>query len=257
MTRRSRIFACVVGLVLFALAPVEAIAGVTRDGFAFPQGGSVKIAVFRPDVRVGSLRVGGLDEPNADWTAAARANLQKSLEAAAEVRDSQMTFVGEPEGADGELLNGYRALFEAVSQAIVQHQFLADRLPTKLAADPDPKAKKRYRLDWTLGPDTRRLKALTGADYAMFLFTHDSYGDAGRKVAQLLMAGLFGAYVPAGIHVGYAGMVDLETGDVVWFNTDLAMGGDVREADGADKRVRQLLSGLPTRAAAAPTPAAN
>ena len=92
----------------------------------------------------------------------------------------------------------------------------------------------------------------TGADYAMFVFTNDAYGDAGRKAAQA--AGMLGCLigvcvmVPSGIHVGYAGLVDLSTGDVVWFNTDLAMGGDPREVDGAEKRVGQLMDGFPLRA---------
>ena len=81
----------------------------------------------------------------------------------------------------------------------------------------------------------------------MFIYTHDAYGDAGRKVAQLLMAGLFGAYVPAGVHIGYAGLVDLETGDMVWLNADIQMGGDMRDAAGADKRVKELMRGFPKR----------
>ena len=87
---------------------------------------------------------------------------------------------------------------------------------------------------------------------AQFVFTNDAYGDAGRKAAQA--AGMLGCLigvcvmVPSGVHVGYAGLVDLSTGDVVWFNTDLAMGGDPREVDGAEKRVGQLMDGFPLRA---------
>ena len=228
--------------------------GVLRDGFSFPAEERLKIVVFRPDVRVGSLRVGGLDEPNADWTAEARKNLQTALESAAETRSSDMIFLGDVDGPDAQALNDFRGLFEAVSAEIVVHQFLRDYLPTKLAPAVEGQTGKRYRLDWTLGPGTQQLKKITGADYAMFIFTHDSYGDAGRKVAQLLVAGLFGAYVPAGIHIGYSGLVDLNTGDIVWFNTDVAMGGDVRKPDGAVKRVGQLLSGLPVRDGLPQTP---
>ena len=240
--------ACTAVLLAAALVAQPAVAGsVAREGFAFPKDGDVKIVVFRPDVSVGSLKVGGLDEPNADWTIAARTNIQTAMENAGEARTANMKFLGEFEGADGELVGEYRGLFEAVAGAVFQHATLADHLPTKLVPQTDPKARKRWALDWTLGEQAQRLKAVTGGDYAMFVFTKDSYGDAGRKVAQLLMAGLFGAYIPAGVHIGYAGLVDLETGNVVWFNTDLAMGGDPRETDGAVKRVGQLLSGFPAR----------
>jgi hypothetical protein len=51
--------------------------------------------------------------------------------------------------------------------------------------------------------------------------------------------------ITAGVHKGFAGLVDLRTGELVWLNADMQMGGDVRDADGADKRVRQLLEGFP------------
>ena len=240
-------------LCLFGAVVASGAAGakaVSRDGFAFPSSGEVRIVVFRPDVSVGSLRVGGVDEPNADWTTAARANIQTAMEASAESRAAQMVFLGDFEGADGDLVNEYRGLFEAVAVSAFSHATLGDSLPTKLVPRTDPKAPKRYRLDWSLGPDAQRLRGVTGGDYALFFFTKDSYGDAGRKVAQVLMAGLFGAYVPAGVHIGYAGLVDLRTGDLVWFNTDLAMGGDPREPEGATKRVSQLLAGFPNRGTA-------
>ena len=236
---------CLAAAVVLA-QPVLA-GSVSRDGFAFPKDGEVKVVVFRPDVSVGSLKVGGVDEPNADWTTAARTNIQTAMESAGETRTANMKFLGDFEGTDGDLVNEYRGLFEAVAGAVFQHATLGDHLPTKQAMTTDVKPRKYYKLDWTLGEQAQRLKAVTGGDYAMFVFTKDSYGDAGRKVAQLLMAGLFGAYIPAGVHIGYAGLVDLNSGEVVWFNTDLAMGGDPREPEGAAKRVGQLLSGFPAR----------
>lgn len=241
------------------LATQPALANaLTRDGFAFPSDGNVKIVVFRPDVHVGSLRVGGLDEPNADWTQAARGNIQHAMESAAEARNADMKFLGDYDGEQSKLIDDYRGLFEAVAGAVFVHAALpGNNLPTKLVQDPNPQARKHYKLDWTLGEGAARLREVTHGDYAMFVFTKDAYGDAGRKVAQLLMAGLFGAYIPAGVHVGYAGLVDLRTGDLVWFNTNFQMGGDPREADGATKRVAELLKGFPAREGAGRAAAAH
>ena len=252
---RGGVAAALAAIVLATSVPAEAGA-ITRDGFAFEEGEQVTIAVFRPDVKVGSMKVGGMDEPNAEWTETARTNIQASLERQAEQRNSNMVFIDELEGENAELLNEYRGLFEAVSGAMFQHVTAGDKLATKMKATEVTNSRGTYRrkvqqLDWTLGPGAAQLREVTGADYAMFVFTHDAYGDAGRKVAQVLAAGLFGAYVPAGIHIGYVGLVDLETGNIVWFNTDLAMGGDPRKEDGADKRVRQLLEGFPETGAAA------
>jgi hypothetical protein len=64
-----------------------------------------------------------------------------------------------------------------------------------------------------------------------------------------------GVGVTSGVHAGYAGLVDLKTGDLLWLNADFQMGGDVREAEGAHKRVRQLLEDFPGSAIAKdPTP---
>jgi hypothetical protein len=54
-----------------------------------------------------------------------------------------------------------------------------------------------------------------------------------------------GVAVQSGEHVGYAGLVDLKTGDLLWLNADAAMGGDVRELEGSQKRVSQLLEDFP------------
>lgn len=253
---RAGVIALAGASVLAFSAP--AMAGdTTRDGFAFPADGSMKIVVFRPDVSVGSQKAGGIVEPNADWTETARTNIKAKLIERAELLNAKLQFVDELEGENAEVLTEYRALFEAVSGAIFTHVTIGDTLATKQKLVSDPKVpsarpRKVNTLDWTLGPGTTKLREATGADYAMFVFTNDAYGDAGRKAAQA--AGMLGCLigvcvmVPSGVHVGYAGLVDLSTGDVVWFNTDLAMGGDPREVDGAEKRVGQLMDGFPLRA---------
>ena len=54
-----------------------------------------------------------------------------------------------------------------------------------------------------------------------------------------------GIAVKSGEHKGGAGLVDLKTGDLLWLNADFAMGGDVRDVEGAEKRVGQLLEEFP------------
>lgn len=253
---------CLLGIAgpsVLAMAAPAAAGDATRDGFNFPNDGSMKIVVFRPDVSVGSQKAGGLIEPNADWTETARANIKAKLIERAELLNAKLEFIDELEGENAEVLTEYRALFEAVSGSIFTHVTVGDSLATKQKMVSDPKVptarpRKVNMLDWTLGPGAAKLRAATGADYAMFVFTNDAYGDSGRKAAQA--AGMLGCLigvcvmVPSGIHVGYAGLVELETGNVVWFNTDLAMGGDPREVEGAEKRVGQLMDGFPLRAGA-------
>lgn len=205
-----------------------------KPGFSFPARHAT-IAVFRPEVQVGTMTTGGVDEPNADWTATARGLIEQQLRANKTVAGATIDFVEDPQGDDAAYLAEYRALFRAVASAIqVNKLFPGNRLPSK----------RGDTFDYTLGEGTSRIAKMTGADYALFVFTHDAYGSAGRKTAQIFGAMLGVAIVP-GVHIGYAGLIDLRTGDVIWLNADPQMGGDVRTAEGADKRVRQLFNGLP------------
>lgn len=210
-------------------------ATAVREGFTLPPG-QVRILVFRPDVRVGEQTTGGMNEPRADWTLKARDNIVAALRKAQAERGTELVQVPELQGEQGALVAEYTALFKAVADAVFAHKlFPGNRLPSK-----------KNRFDWTLGSGAARLKAL-GGDYGLFLYTYDSYGSTGRKVAQALGLLLGGGLVPAGVHIGYAGLVDLGTGDLVWINADVQMGGDVRDPVGAEKRVAQLLEEFPRK----------
>lgn len=207
-----------------------------RAGFSAENLTGQKILLFRPTVWVGAQATGGTPEPNADWTATARELLL------AELRNRQSEFtnevVTEPDltGVAAETVAAHKALFGAVANSVMVYQFFpGNRLPTR----------KNKAFEWTLGKDIRQIADLTGARYGLFITTNDQYGSLGRKMFQFLAAGLAGVSVQSGVHAGYAGLVDMETGDLVWLNADGAMGGDVRDAVGMQKRVGQLLEGFP------------
>jgi len=223
--------------LLLAFAPAAAAAkAIVKDGFSLPDSRPATIAVFRPDVEVGSLGVGGVPETNADWTTDARKYLAVALAQSQKTQRHKIVILNEPGAKVATAHAEYRALFRAVSGAVMQHKmFPGNRLPTK-----------KDRFDWTMGPGVAALAPMTGnADYGLFFYTYDQYGTDSRKAAQIMGLLLGGGLMPAGVHIGYAGLADLKTGDIVWFNTDVAMGGDVRTAAGAAKRVDQLLRGFP------------
>jgi hypothetical protein len=225
-------------LVVTSAAPAHAQFGgpqksTVREGFVLPAG-NTRILVFRPDVSVGAQTTGGMNEPNAQWTQTARANMLAALDRARGLQGSTLVMVPELEGERGALVADYTALFKAVAIAAFNHKmFPGNRLPTK-----------RGVFDWTLGEGAGALKSL-GGDYGLFFYTYDSYGSTGRKIAQVVGLLMGVGLIPAGVHVGYAGLVDLKTGDLVWLNADLGIGGDPRTVEGADKRVSQLLDDFP------------
>lgn len=232
--------ASVIAVALVAAPVCAQEKAATKPGFVLPA--DPHIVVFRPDVKAGTQAAGGIVTPNAAWTEAARKHLAAALVAARPGGAKRIVFMPELEGEDAALLDDHRALFRAVAGTVLQHRlFKGNRLPTKLAG-----------FDYTLGNGVSRLATIGGGDFGLFVTTQDAFGDAGRKAMQVLgvlaaAATGFGAAVTSGVHTGYAGLVDLRTGELVWLNADLQMGGDVREPEGAAKRVAQLLEEFPGR----------
>jgi hypothetical protein len=212
----------------------------TKQEFELPASSGKKILLFRPAVSVGAQSTGGLFEPNADWTDKARANIEAALAKRQATLGNRVVAPPESYGEQSRLVEEYTNLFGAVARAVVNYQFfVGNRLPTK------KRDNKAGVFDWSLGPGVRDLPGAKDADFALFIYNKDAYGSTGRKLLQIAAALGPGLSVKSGEHVGYAGLVDLKTGDLLWLNADGQMGGDVREADGAEKRVGQLLEEFP------------
>lgn len=211
-----------------------------RNGFDLASASGKTILLMRPAVRVGAQSTGGMFEPNGDWTEQSKKNIDAALARIQTQLGNKILVAPEAYGADARLTEEYTALFAAVSQSVINYQFfVGNRLPTK------KRDNKADVFDWSLGSDVAKLPGAKEADYALFIYNKDAYGSTGRKLLQAVALLGPGIAVKSGEHAGYAGLVDLKTGDILWLNADGAMGGDVRTAEGADKRVGQLLEGFP------------
>jgi hypothetical protein len=225
--------ALVLAAVLAAAAVAqsqEADAKHLAPGFQSRAAGS-RLAIVPPDMELFSISAGGVQEPKADWTEAAQRNFKAALVARREQLGADTTELPEAELDEFAELN---ALQRAVAQAVfVHHTGLGMRLPTK-----------NERLDWSLGDAVKPLKARTGADYALFIWIRDTYASNERKAAMIAMA-LIGAISTGGEQTGYACLVDLNSGRVVWFNDLRRMTGDLRDEKTAIETVETLLKGFP------------
>ena len=237
--------------IAFALAASAALSACVQtrqyaDVQFTPPDGNYKLLVLRPDVTVGSLTTGGMVEPRAEWTEQARANIIAALKAQQAARGGNVTIiehrnalpgVSEQELADVERLNF------VVDEAIVQHKYLGDTLPTKYGRG----------LDWTLGADAVRLGQKSGYDYALFLHAEDQVASTGRIALGVLglagcVVGFCAPNVGGAEQLDYASLVDLKTGEVVWFNVVDAASqvpgikfGELRTPEGAAQMVERLL----------------
>lgn len=197
----------------------------------------IRVLLMPLDVELSLVTAGGVPEPNAEWTARAEKHLVASIakvlaDRRAHVVDYRVPAeIHDPVHPHVQLVK----LHGAVGQSIMIHKIGSHfRLPNK-----------GETFDWSLGPGVKRLRQDFGADYAMFVFMRDSYTSGGRAVAMVLAAALFGVALQGGKQVGFASLVDLETGEIVWFNALSRGEGDLREPGGAEETVSRLLHDLP------------
>ena len=104
---------------------------------------------------------------------------------------------------------------------------------------------KDGRFDWSLGPGVAEFAEEYDADYGLFTFYRDEQASGGR-VAFFVLAAAAGVAVPLGAEYGFASLVDLRTGDVVWFNVVNAGSGELRDPEGAVTAVNALFKDIPT-----------
>jgi len=51
--------------------------------------------------------------------------------------------------------------------------------------------------------------------------------------------------IPGGVHTAFASLVDLKTGDLVWFNRLVDTQADLRDVDPARIAIKKLVADLP------------
>ena len=220
-------------ILWFALAGPAGAQGKNRaDGFSLlPK--NAKVVIMPTDIELFSISAGGIPEPKADWTEAATRHFKAAL---IEKKKSLGATALELSDRDADEVAEINTLHAAIARSVSLHHFGPSyfQLPTKAG-----------KLDWSLGETVRVIKDKTGADYALFSWIRDSYA-SGERVATMIVLALFGVGVPGGSQVGYASLVDLNTGQIVWFNRLLRAGGDLREADKAVETLNTLLDKFPS-----------
>ena len=192
-----------------------------------------RIVVMPIDVELSQLTAGGVSEPHAEWTEAAFKNMRAALETEARVRKVVLVDFNPESGTpdDRETSTDLVKLHRAVGGSILVHQYNPDlALPSK-----------QGKFDWSLGPSVQAIAKSHDADYALFLFVRDNYATAGR-VAVIVVGALLGVGVPGGSQIGFASVVDLKTGDIVWFNRLVRPTGDLRTPEAAGETVKALVS---------------
>jgi len=231
--RMSRWFA--VMLVGLGLSACVQVPGTVRVDPAAQSMRGAKVLIMQPDVEVSELTVGGLLEPNAAWTASAEANINQALETVLADLGARWVHLNP---------NGKLIRTPAVSQLVKLHGAVGASILIHDYAGGVPLFNKKGKFDWTLGKDAAILGKAYKADYALFVFFRDSFSSDARVALNVLTA-IVGAGVRGGQQLGFASLVDLRTGKIVWFNIMARGTGDLREAEAAVDASQVLLAELP------------
>lgn len=229
----------VLAILLLSLAGCAAPKQQTSAGYV-PPAGSYKLIVMRPDIAVSLLTAGGQLEQREDWTLTARDNVLASLRKQQAKRGgaTQIALKSAEAGGDEPTTIELNKLHEVVGRSVLLHKFSPGlALPSK-----------KDKFDWTLGELATQYGSQSGYDYALFLYARDSFSSSGRAALQAI--GALGCIVgvcvipSGGIQQSFASLVDLKSGNVVWFNYLVAAAGDIRTPVGADAMVTKLLEGM-------------
>jgi hypothetical protein len=189
-----------------------------------------KVAIMPTDIELFSISGGGVLEPKADWTEAASKYFKDALVQKKQALGLAAVELAEQDADDAAEVN---SLHGAIARSIGLHHFGILKLPTKDG-----------KLDWSMGESVQPIKKATGADFALFSWVRDSYASAERKAAMIGLA-LLGVGIGGGMQIGYASLVDLNSGRVVWFNQLVRASGDLREPEKAAETLNALLNEFP------------
>ena len=188
-----------------------------------------RVLVMTPNVQLHVLSAAGIPEPREDWSISGRDNLASNI----------ATFV-QGHSHTPSALDPSTAMEGHVGQIIRLHDAVGGALMSRALL---PTQKDRF--EWQLGDGVQELGTTYNADYALFVGAYGTYASAGRVAVAVGMA-IVGIGVPLGNQVAYASLVDLHTGNIIWFNTAIAAPGqDMRTPEGAQGLVGELMKGAP------------
>lgn len=195
-----------------------------------------RVLLMPTDIQLFELTAGGLQEPKADWTATANkhvhAALKSILQEKQDILIEYQPIQDDPDKA--RAVDQLIKLHETVGLEITVHKYIQPySLPTKA-----------NEFTWSLGSSVNRLTERYAADCALFIHIRDSYASAGRKAA-IFVGALAGIAVSGGQQVGFSSLVDLRSGEIIWFGRIYRQSGDLRTFENASEAVKQLLDGIP------------
>ena len=191
-----------------------------------------KILLMPVDIEICELTIAGMCEPSALWTQSSKENIIISFEEILNTRNAILKKYNKNKQND-EIIQLIK-LHTQIGQEIINNEYGAFELPTK------------KEFNWTLGKKVKLLKQKNNSDYAIFIFFRDQYSSTERVIYSIITAVLFPGIIPiGGSQIAFASLVDLNNGEITWFNGYYRSFGDVRDLENARNTVNKLFEEFP------------
>ena len=193
---------------------------------------SPQILLMPVDIEICELTIAGMCEPSASWTQSSKENIIISFEEILNTRNAILKKYNKNQQND-EIIQLIK-LHTQIGQEIINSEYGLFELPTK------------KEFNWSLGKKVKLLKQKNNSDYAIFIFFRDQYSSTERVIYNIVTAVLFPGVIPiGGSQVAFASLVDLNNGEITWFNGYYRSFGDVRDLENARNTVNKLFEEFP------------
>lgn len=230
----TAIWLLVAGFVFMAGCTTNLSTGLHRDltegVFLTPP---QRVAIVAPTVTIYELSAGGVMEEVPQWSEkGTRLVTDLIMEWMHDYPELDLIPLPELTADEQALLDQHRALFDRIATNRVYIQ--------NISAWKD----KVLHPDDALGSGLSDMKTRIGVDALFFISGYDYVSSGGRKFTAFLAA-LGGMVLPMGYSVLQVGLIDLETGDVLWSNIAKSDTQSLKSEGDARQMVYQVLAPLP------------
>lgn len=226
----------VVIVLLFPLAACT-MAGKPSVGSDIRKGSAnlpTKLLVLPVSVSIKEISAGGVVQEDPTW----------SKEGESAITLAVNRFFGKQEATS---IQPMPELTDEETELVHEHVLLYDVVASQayIAANVPAYGWSHLATDfhYSIGNGLRFLKQKSGADAALIVIGYDNISTGGRK-AMVFMAALAGVGMPLGSSKVLVGVVDLEDGDILWFQHSFAQGNlDLRKPEDASTLFAKAMEG--------------